>query len=60
MLVRTIIIIVVFMLIPFVGISQIVPPPVPPPPPPGLPIDGFSGLLVIAGIFFGYKKILKS
>ena len=60
MLGKIVIIIVVFLLIPFTGICQIVPPPVPPPPPPGLPIDGFSGFLFIIGLFFGYKKILKS
>jgi hypothetical protein len=57
---RKLIIIVIVLLVPFIGICQIVPPPVPPPPPPGLPIDGFSGLLFIIGLFFGGRKILKS
>lgn len=64
MLGRIIILIIVFLLVPIAGISQIIPQPgsVPgtPPGPPGLPIDGFSGLLFVIGIVFGYKKILKS
>lgn len=54
------IIIVLFVLVvPFLGNAQIVPPPIPPPPPPGLPIDGFSSLLVVAGLIYGSKKIFK-
>ena len=37
--------------------AQIVPPPVPPPPPPGLPIDAGLGALLVAGLFYGYKRI---
>ncbi|WP_410524649.1 PID-CTERM protein-sorting domain-containing protein [Polaribacter sp. IC073] len=36
------------------------PPPAPPPPPPGLPIDGFLTLLLILGMLYGTKKIIKN
>ncbi|WP_299063983.1 PID-CTERM protein-sorting domain-containing protein [uncultured Polaribacter sp.] len=56
---RFIIIFVVVFSFPFLGYSQIVPPPIPPPPPPGLPIDGFTSVLLVVGMFYGSKKIFK-
>ena len=44
------------MLVSTPGFTQVVPPPVPPPPPPGLPIDGFSSVLIVIGLIFGIKK----
>ncbi len=32
-------------------------PPPPPPPPPGLPIDGGIFFLLLAGLFYGAKKL---
>lgn len=48
------------MVFPFTGFTQVVPPPAPPPPPPGLPIDGFVVLLLVIGMLYGSKKILKN
>ena len=48
---------VVMLLVVSAANAQIVPPPVPPPPPPGLPLDGGLGALLLAGLFYGYKKI---
>ncbi|SHN00114.1 hypothetical protein SAMN05720268_1981 [Polaribacter sp. KT 15] len=45
--------------VPFLGYSQMVPPPIPPPPPPGLPIDGFTGVLLAIGVAYGSKKLFK-
>ena len=37
------------------------PPPPMPPPPPGLPVDGSicTIILVVAGLYYGSKKIIK-
>ncbi|MEE9407060.1 MAG: hypothetical protein V3V28_03185 [Polaribacter sp.] len=40
--------------------AQIMPPPAGPPDPPGLPIDGFTGVLFLIGIIYGFVKILKN
>ncbi|QOD62440.1 hypothetical protein H9I45_06670 [Polaribacter haliotis] len=53
------IIIVILLLLPFIGFAQVVPPPMPPPPPPGLPIDGFSGVLLALGAVYGIRKKYK-
>ena len=37
--------------------GQAVPPPIPPPPPPGLPIDGGILFLLVAGLFYGIRKV---
>lgn len=54
---RFIIIFVVVLTVPFLGYSQMVPPPIPPPP--GLPIDGFTGVLLAIGVAYGSKKLFK-
>ena len=52
---------ILFVLISFVCVAQGGDPPPPmPPPPPGLPIDGFTSIAVILGMFFGAKKITKN
>ena len=59
-MVKKVLVLFVFFMIPVVGFSQ-VPPAGPPPPPPGLPIDNLIGVLclIIFGIIYGSKKILK-
>lgn len=60
---------ILFVLISFVCVGQDGIPALPPPqergtmsgpPPPGLPIDGASAILIIAGLFYGIKKTLKN
>lgn len=51
---------ILFVLISFVCVAQSAPPPPMPPPPPGLPIDGGLTFLLVLGLFFGVKSILKS
>ena len=53
---KGIIILIIMLLV--VG-SSIAQGPPPPPPPPGLPINGFTELLLLIGICYGTKKILK-
>ena len=57
------ILVVLFLLIgPFAAqvlFAQPPPPPPPPPPPVGAPIDGLSGILLMAGAAFFGKKFLK-
>jgi len=50
---------ILFVLISFVCLAQSEPPPPTPPPPPGLPIDGGLIVLLVLGLFFGVKSILK-
>lgn len=54
---KGIIILIIMLLV--VGSSIAQGPPPPPPPPPGLPINGFTELLLLIGICYGTKKILK-
>lgn len=56
---KKIILVLVFLVLPLLGYSQLVPPPIPPPPPPGLPVDGLTGLLFLVGLLYGSKKIYK-
>tara|TARA_R110002049_G_scaffold158121_1_gene323045 strand:- start:681 stop:899 length:219 start_codon:yes stop_codon:yes gene_type:complete len=56
---KKIVILIIILVLPLVGFGQIVPPPIPPPPPPGLPVDGFTGLLLALGMLYGSKKIFK-
>lgn len=53
------VILIILLVVPFIGFSQVVPPPIPPPPPPGLPIDGLTGALFLIGLIYGSKKIIK-
>ncbi|MFK8061123.1 MAG: hypothetical protein AB8B78_13670 [Polaribacter sp.] len=53
------ILIIILILFPLIGFTQVVPPMVPPPPPPGLPIDGLTGLFFLVATIYGSKKILK-
>ena len=59
-MVKKVVVLVVFFVIPFVGFGQ-VPPAGPPPPPPGLPIDNLISVLFLIsfGLIYGSKKILK-
>jgi hypothetical protein len=59
-MVKKILVIVIFFMIPVLGFSQMgTPPPAGPPPPPGLPIDGITGVLFLIGLIYGSVKILK-
>ncbi|OEK09678.1 hypothetical protein A8C32_13330 [Flavivirga aquatica] len=50
---------VLFVLISFVCVAQVMPPPPgPPPPPPGVPIDGGILLGMVFALFYGAKKLL--
>ncbi|MDG5491025.1 hypothetical protein [Psychroserpens sp. SPM9] len=52
---------ILFVLISFVCVAQGGDPPPPmPPPPPGLPIDGFTTVAAILGVFFGIKKTIDN
>jgi len=53
---------ILFVLISFVCVAQGsgMPPPPAPPPPPGLPIDGATTMVLLAGLFYGIKKTLKN
>ena len=55
---KGIIILIIMLLVVGSSIAQGSPPP-PPPPPPGLPINGFTELLLLIGICYGTKKMLK-
>ncbi|MCI2229076.1 hypothetical protein MC378_07850 [Polaribacter sp. MSW13] len=57
---KKIITIGIVILVQTISLAQALPPPAPPPPPPGLPIDGFSGILIVIGLFYGINKILKN
>ncbi len=52
---------ILFVLISFVSIAQGIgdPPPPTPPPPPGLPIDAGVLAVMLLGIFYGTKKLLR-
>lgn len=54
------ILLIVILMFPPIFFAQIMPPPAGPPDPPGLPIDGFTGVLFLIGIIYGFVKILKN
>jgi hypothetical protein len=55
---KAVIVLIIMIIVVESSVGQ-VPAPAPPPPPPGLPINGFYELLLLLGIFYGTKKILK-
>ncbi|PNQ74839.1 hypothetical protein C1T31_01490 [Hanstruepera neustonica] len=57
---RKIVASILFLLISFVCVAQTGPPPPQPPPPPGLPIDGGVIFTLIAGLFYGVFRSLRS
>lgn len=52
------IVLIIILIVVETSVAQ-APLPAPPPPPPGLPINGLSELLLLIGIVYGTKKILK-